>query len=153
VAAVAEDTLPAGCFEAAWEAFHDHRADGSRPTAREGLLSALLEAAPRIRAQERERSMADAIDVYPVGLFRDLRQFRYRGQQRRVRRLVSALRYPYRQARKGDWRAVENYFNGYLAEPYEFPPGVTRCGSGWTRRRALLDLRAQLASADQQQEG
>jgi hypothetical protein len=79
-------------------------------------------------------------DIYPVGLFHDVQQFR-RGvhQPHALQRLRYDLRYPLRQARAGHWRAVKNYFNGYLAEPPEFPPGVTRCGSGWTRKRALSD--------------
>jgi hypothetical protein len=82
----------------------------------------------------------DKIDVYAVGLWRDLRQFRASGHRpRRVRRLARSLRYPFRQARARNWRAVRNYFNGYLAEPYTMPPGVTRCGRGWTRRGALKD--------------
>jgi hypothetical protein len=84
----------------------------------------------------------DEVDVYPVGLLRDLRHFRLGlHRPRSVRRLRLALCYPLRQARAGNWRAVKNYFNGYLAEPREFPPGVTRCGTGWTRRRALRDYR------------
>jgi len=29
----------------------------------------------------------------------------------------------------------------HLAEPTPFPDGLGRCGSGWTRRRALASLR------------
>jgi len=88
------------------------------------------------------------VDVYPVGLWHDLQHFR-RGvhRPRRIQRLRYALRYPLRQARAGNWRAVKNYFNGYLAEPADFPPGVTRCGSGWTRRRALRDWQRRAARA------
>ena len=82
------------------------------------------------------------LDVYPVGLFRDLR---YRKQG--WRRLCQALRYPFYQARQRNWRAVKNYFNGYLAEPAEMPPGLRRCGSGWTRRRAVTDYRRRLQRA------
>jgi hypothetical protein len=82
----------------------------------------------------------NAVDVYPVGLLRDLLQFTHGlHRPRALRRLRHSFRYPLRQARAGDWRAVRNYFNGYLAEPASWPPGVTRCGSGWTRRRALRD--------------
>lgn len=84
----------------------------------------------------------DGIDVYPVGLFRDLRQFRHdrlAGAPRRWRRLRHGLRTPLRAARTRDWHHVKTYLNGYLAEPADFPPGLTRCGSGWTRRRALRD--------------
>lgn len=81
-----------------------------------------------------------AVVVYPVGLLRDLLQFAHGlHRPRALRRLRNGLRYPLRQARARDWRAVRNYFNGYLAEPEDWPAGVTRCGSGWTRRRALRD--------------
>lgn len=84
------------------------------------------------------------VDIYPVGLWRDLRQFRTgKHTPRRFRRLARALRSPFRYARVGNWRAVRNYFNGYLAEPYSMPPGVTRCGRGWTRRGAVRDWERQ----------
>lgn len=79
-------------------------------------------------------------EVYPVGLLRDLRQFALgMHRPRAARRLRLALAYPVHLAMDGNWRAVKNYFNGYLAEPAEFPPGVSRCGSGWTKRRARRD--------------
>ena len=61
----------------------------------------------------------ESIDVYPVGLLRDLQHFR-RGvhSPHSVRRLRYNLCYPLRMAAKRDWRAVKNYFNGYIAEPY-----------------------------------
>ncbi len=88
----------------------------------------------------------DEIDIYAVGLLRDLQQFRLRVHRpHSVQRLRRALCYPLRQARAGDWRAVKNYFNGYLAEPRDWPPGLTRCGSGWTRRRAARDYQQRAA--------
>jgi hypothetical protein len=72
----------------------------------------------------------EKIDVYPVGLLMD---WRHRG----IRRLRYSLRYPLRQARAGEWRAVRNYFNGYLAE---HPDGQTSAGHGWTKRAALRRL-------------
>lgn len=90
------------------------------------------------------------VDVYPVGLFMDLRMFRHHrpGSLRRLRR---DLAYPLRQLRARNWRAAKNYFNGYLAEPGEFPPGVTRCGSGWTRDRALRDYERRARRAASQE--
>lgn len=70
------------------------------------------------------------ITVYPVGLFSDLKR----------RRIRSGLRYLRRQAEAGNWRAVGNYFNGYLAEVQYSSMRHFRCGHGWTRRRALSDL-------------
>ena len=86
------------------------------------------------------------VDVYPVGLLRDLRQFKGRlrhppiGQRSAWGRLLYDLRYPLRLLRRGEWRALRMYLNGYLAEPSPWPAGLRRCGSGWTRRRALSSL-------------
>ncbi len=76
--------------------------------------------------------MTGYIEAYPVGLFLDIKR----------RRLRTGIRYVVEQARRRNWRAVRNYFNGYLAEWHYCPPGVahTRCGKGWTKRRALRDL-------------
>lgn len=70
------------------------------------------------------------IVVYPVGLFSDLKR----------QRLRSGLRYLRYQAQRGNWRSVGNYFNGYLAEAQYTSMRHTRCGHGWTKRRALSDL-------------
>lgn len=43
--------------------------------------------------------------------------------------------------RHGNWRAVKNQFNGYMAEPYHFPAHMRRCGTGWTYKRAMRSLR------------
>lgn len=80
-----------------------------------------------------------AVDIYPVGLLHDW-------QHRKMRPLRRALRYPFRQARRGNWRAVHNYFNGYLAEHQS---AGRRCGHGWTKRRAYRDLVAHLASLEE----
>lgn len=80
-------------------------------------------------------STGRAVSVYPVGLLADIHHGRPPGH---------TARYVWRQARRRNWRAVKNTFNGYLAEPYEFPEGVKRCGSGWTRDRALRSWERQL---------
>lgn len=87
------------------------------------------------------------IDIYRVGMLYalhfDLRAIRLGygrrngllGRTRReLRRVVRCLR-----ARK--WRDAKNSFNGWLAE---HAYAGTRCGTGWTRRRALADLRRHL---------
>jgi hypothetical protein len=100
------------------------------------------------------------VDVYPVGVLKDLhhawhcltaRKFPATvGPPSRLWRLSRArisLRYIpktiARHIRSRDWRALKSTFNGYLAEPYHWPQDgtLTRCGSGWTRRRALRSLR------------
>jgi hypothetical protein len=78
------------------------------------------------------------IDIYPVGLLHDW-------QHRKIRPLRKAMGYPRRQLRARNWRALRNYLNGYLAEPRNWPPGVTRCGRGWTKRAALRRLNRAIA--------
>lgn len=98
--------------------------------------------------------MPDPIDVYPVGVLADLLMLRRALAARHRQAILHALRrlrYTARhiadRARRGERRTVRNMFNGYLAEPTPFPPGMTRCGSGWTRRRALRSLDRQFAVA------
>lgn len=63
--------------------------------------------------------------VYPVGLLADIKRKRVR----------HALRgYLWRQIKARNWRAVRNYFNGYLCEHDGHPHN---CGSGWTKRAAI----------------
>lgn len=86
------------------------------------------------------------IDIYPVGLFDDLK--RWAGNPDRPeawRRLLRDLRFPLRMAWARNWQAARNYFNGFLAEPEPYPSGLKRCGSGWTRGRALRDLTRRFA--------
>lgn len=73
----------------------------------------------------------DEIDVYPVGWLRDWQS------GHRWRR---PMRYLWRQVKAGHWRDAKNTFNGYLAEPVSWPDGLRRCGSGWTKARALKSL-------------
>lgn len=81
------------------------------------------------------------IDIYPVGLLADWQHFVHNPNRKAARRTLRAsLRREWQQIKARNWRAAKNYFNGYLAEPREFPPGVTRCGTGWTRGRAYRDL-------------
>lgn len=86
------------------------------------------------------------VDIYPVGVLHDLlfvyRTARYLGRYREAsRKLRYSARHLVEAARDHRWRSLRNSFNGYLAEPRDFPPGLTRCGSGWTRARALRSLR------------
>lgn len=66
------------------------------------------------------------VDIYPVGLFLDLKQKRYK----------QGLKYLMYQLKKKNFRAIRQYFNGYLAEANE----GTRCGHAWTKSRAKKDL-------------
>lgn len=84
------------------------------------------------------------IETYPVGLYSDLK----RGRVWRGGRF-----YLWRQAKRGNWRAVRSYFNGYLAE-WHYPPTddafrhPRMCGRGWTRKAALRDLGQKIVSAN-----
>lgn len=49
-------------------------------------------------------------------------------------------RYVAGNVRERKWRAVKNTLNGYVAEPRELAEGFTRCGTGWTKARALRSL-------------
>jgi len=93
------------------------------------------------------------IDVYPVGWLSVLLPLRraylgpalpaeVRADVRRHAwaRLRTTLRHTLNDARGRHWRSLANQFNGYLAEPTPIPEGMRRCGSGWTRRRALRSL-------------
>jgi hypothetical protein len=68
----------------------------------------------------------DDVDIYPVGLFLDWKQKRFR----------QGAEYLLYQIKRGKFRPVRQYFNGYLAESSE----GSRCGHGWTKRRARKDL-------------
>jgi hypothetical protein len=90
-------------------------------------------------------AMAGDITIYPVGLLAHWQQFIHHPDRKDARRSFRyALRYPLRQARARNWRAVKNYFNGYLAEHAHLG---TRCGTGWTRGRAYRDLARHLHRA------
>jgi hypothetical protein len=91
------------------------------------------------------------VDVYPVGVLHDLRVAWRIARDPRLRRtrhahlyLRHAWRAVSRHVRKKMWRELKNDLNGYLAEPTPWPEGVTRCGSGWTPKRALRSLRRQV---------
>lgn len=70
------------------------------------------------------------ITVYPVGLLEAIRH----------RRLKPWWWYVHGQAKRNNWRAIRNSFNGYLAEVSWGTMQHRRCGHGWTRNRALADL-------------
>lgn len=82
------------------------------------------------------------VSVYTVGLFdavfRDYVRVRHAHQKpvftkRSIVRMLNDIR-------RHKWRELKNEFNGFLAEPYYWPDELIRCGSGWTKRRALRSL-------------
>lgn len=88
------------------------------------------------------------VDIYPVGVLADLLRLRRaltnydtKATGWAVGRLRADLRHIAARARAGKWREVKNAFNGYLAEPTPFPGHMRRCGSGWTKKRAMRSLR------------
>lgn len=84
-----------------------------------------------------------AVDVYRVGIFDHVHHHGWREGVRREWRFLRTV------TAERNWRAVKNSFNGWLAEPTPWPDGLNRCGSGWTRRRAVASLRRQCAKAGQ----
>jgi len=88
------------------------------------------------------------VNVYPVGIGRDLRGW-WLGTQarqvtiRRIRRSVG------RRVAECEWHALKCYLNGYLAEPGDevSQAGLRRCGRGWTKRQALRSLRRRMRKA------
>lgn len=92
-----------------------------------------------------------AIDIYPVGILADLHEWANNPDRREAwRRLRYDVRaHGWRYLRNRDWRSLRRWFaNGYLAEPAKWPDGLTRCGSGWTRGRALRDLQRRTAALE-----
>lgn len=72
------------------------------------------------------------IGTYPVGLLADLKHHKVK----------QGLGYVVGWVKEGNWRAVRNYFNGYLAE-WHYPPEdmiMHCCGRGWTRQTARRRL-------------
>jgi hypothetical protein len=86
------------------------------------------------------------ITINAVGWLKALQFAGLSLRQHRIRqgwtRLRQELRYMLRQTRVRNWRAVKNTFNGYLAEHESLG---RRCGTGWTKRRAIRDLYRHLA--------
>jgi len=89
------------------------------------------------------------VDIYDVGWLAAIRYARrvltapeLRGHRAEALwRLRSEWRYTVDAIRQHNWRRVKNSFNGWMAEPTPFPNGVKRCGTGWTRSRAMRSLR------------
>lgn len=107
-------------------------------------------------------STADGVDVYATGVLAELQvlgRVLNPGWMRRSPRPAWLPRHPSADTHRGSglhWRraALRRFpgalrralrgrypWSGYYAEPRTFPPGVTRVGTGWTRARALRDLR------------
>lgn len=86
------------------------------------------------------------VDVYAVGLLADLRMVRTRlavdgfrlSSFAPIRHTLSSVVYSFS---KFNFRAIRNHLlTGYIAEPVEWPGGLKRAGSGWTRRRSIRSL-------------
>lgn len=104
------------------------------------------------------------VDVYPVGFVHDVGLiFAIARVGLYLRRLPAdctklgvneraTARSVLRARLRGFWSTLRrswrrrSYWNGFLAEPVDLPDDAwTRCGHGWTRRRALRDLRRHVA--------
>jgi hypothetical protein len=71
---------------------------------------------------------------------RHMRFWRLAPHGRRPQAVRRELRTIARHLRHGQWRQARMYCNGYLAEPAPCPDQLARCGSGWTKRRAMASL-------------
>lgn len=93
-----------------------------------------------------------SVDVYAVGWLKAV-QRTWRSYTRHLpddarkplrrlarRDLRRCLALTVHHARTGRWHELKLLFNGYLAEPTPWPAGLRRCGTGWTRARAVRDL-------------
>lgn len=91
-------------------------------------------------------------DIYPVGALASLLMIRRAVRDRRwsiVKHYIQRERQTLRRYRRNrEWQNLKNHFNGYLCEPTPFPVGVTRCGSGWTKRRAARSMDRQILKAE-----
>lgn len=131
-----------------WNAGVDQ--DGKIYIEREGVRVGLDDRlTANIRRELAERALANTdrgIETYAVGFFMDLRTAR--ASCHTLRDLPAVARRLARRVRRS-WRR-RSYWNGYLAEWHFIPEGVqhTRCGRGWTRRRALASLAAHLVLAN-----
>lgn len=96
-------------------------------------------ASPVIQRQRLYARVRREAEVYPVGLLHDLLHWRS-GMYSTYRTLWHIRTYLGSKIRQGDWRAVRQFFNGYLAEPTHEDIPWRRCGHGWTRERAMQDL-------------
>lgn len=74
----------------------------------------------------------DSEFLYCVGWLEALRS-----KGRRWQQLKREWKYCVRQAKAGEWRAVRMTFNGWMYEPSPWPEAARRCGSGWTKTRAI----------------
>ncbi len=83
----------------------------------------------------RDSLAGSMVEVYPVGLFHDLKWIRTHWRGRGWRVALWKARYATRRSRW--WK--RSYWNGFLAEAPDHWP-ATRAGHGWTPSRALRDL-------------
>lgn len=78
------------------------------------------------------------MSVYTVGFYSHLKHAWHSRRYRPYLKRMSS--YVWYQFKRRNWRAIRNYFNGYLAEPTPFPLGLHKCGRGWTKKAALRSL-------------
>jgi hypothetical protein len=98
------------------------------------------------------RAACPAVDIYPVGLLAHLAHWASNPDRREAwRRLFYDVRaHGLSNLRPRRWASLRRWLlNGYLAEPTDWPDGLTRCGTGWTRGRALRDLQRRTDAARQ----
>lgn len=83
------------------------------------------------------------VDVYVTGVLADAKRIWGAIRYRQFGYVRMTLR------NRNTWRGWRrrNHWHGYHAEPCNENLPFTRCGVGWTKRRALADLRRHMAAA------
>jgi len=112
-------------------------------------LDETTQAAWTAAAEAVTRTARPAVDIYPVGLLAHLAHWANTPDRREAwRRLLYDVRtHGLPNLRPGRWGSLRRWLlNGYFAEPADWPDGLTRCGTGWTRGRALRDLQRRTAA-------
>ncbi len=91
------------------------------------------------------------IDIYPVGVLKTLqycisavKHGEYRIARNRFKYQLKTL---WRHIKGRRWHTLKCQFNGYLCELTPWPEDVKRCGSGWTKMRAIKSMIKQVDKA------
>lgn len=80
----------------------------------------------------------DEREVYKVGFLKDL-SFYLTFRRTPVGRFEHRARNSFIYWLKRCWKR-KSYWNGFLAEPSEWPEGLATCGHGWTKQRAMKKI-------------
>lgn len=83
------------------------------------------------------------VDLYAVGLLANLRMLKAYFKTGVDRKWV---RHHFWYSLRHNWRR-KNFYNGWMAEPKDSSIPFKRCGTGWTRARAIRRLGSEISRA------